>query len=267
MNCPPLLLLKLGGSLITRRAGSREADADSVQRFIQVIHSRWEQLRHRLVIILGGGSFGHNSVAEYGIHLPPSEVPPANVMMLSVNMLGWKTWVAERFREGGVPCYPFQTTSYVTTDDHHPVEVHLEPILQALSMGLLPILSGDTVFDRRRGFVVFSSDRVPELFAGRVPVARTVVLTDVPGILEETPEGPRSISRVTRANQEQVQRVAGPSRGKLDVTGGMKAKLDALLRMAEQGIESVIMDGSSPEFAIDALFAPQPPGTVVEAWK
>jgi isopentenyl phosphate kinase len=144
-----------------------------------------------------------------------------------------------------------------------PQSFFIEPIKHVLSMGVLPILSGDMVFDADRTFVIFSSDWIPELFVGSLPLRRVVMLTNVPGVMDYSSREPELIARITEENYETVLKQAGASRQQ-DVSGGMRNKVKALLRIAELGVEGVICDGRRPAVLTPALFDPTPPGTVIE---
>ena len=145
------------------------------------------------------------------------------------------------------------------TCNGEPRNFWIEPIKHAMSLGVLPILSGDMVFDSDRGFVIFSSDRIPELFINSLPVKRVAMLTNVAGVLN----GSEVFTRVTPEDHELVLNKASASRQQ-DVSGGMKNKVKSLLRLANLGVESVICDGRDPSVLLQALFEPEPPGTFIE---
>lgn len=258
---PAAFIVKLGGALISHKDGYCTPNVSVIREFGRVIRSRWDELRGRLIIILGGGSYGNGVPHRYNLRDSSHDWKPADLSMMTVKTLELMSLVTGIFREEGVPGYPFQTSSFLLSRDGRPQSFFIEPIKHALSMNVLPILSGDMVFDVDRRFVIFSSDGIPELFVGRLPLRRVVMLTNVPGVLDYS--SGEIIARVTRDNREAVLGHAGPS-GQQDVSGGMKNKVGALLRVARLGVESVICDGRRPAALVPALFSPTPPGTFIE---
>lgn len=258
-----MFIVKLGGALISHKDEYCTPDISVIREFGRLICSRWADLRGRLIMILGGGSYGNGVAYRYNLRESSQDWKPADLSMLTVKMFEWMSVVTDIFRQEGVPCYPFHTSSYMVSRDGRPQSYFIEPVKYALSMGVLPILSGDMVFDSDRRFVIFSSDGIPELFVGSLPLKRVVMLTNVPGVMNYSSGEPKLITRVTRENYEAVLEHAGASRQQ-DVSGGMKNKVKALLRVAELGVESVIGDGRTPAALLPALFDPAPPGTVIE---
>ena len=257
-----MFIVKLGGSLISHKDEYCAANLPVIQAFARIVRSRWAELAGRLLLVIGGGSYGNAISRRY--KLEDSSLPwrAVDLPMTTLGMLEWLSLIAGVFREEGVPCYPFQTNSYLVCRDGRPLQAFLAPVKQALAMGLLPLLSGDLVFDTVRKFVIFSSDAIPELFLAELPVRRVVMVTNVPGVLDDLRRGGGLVARITRDNRDTVLRVARGSQHQ-DVSGGMRTKVEALLRIADAGVEGVICDGRTPEVLLPAMFDIVPPGTFV----
>jgi isopentenyl phosphate kinase len=258
-----VFIVKLGGALITSKNDYCKPNIEIIREFGRVLNSRWSELQGRLIIVLGGGSYGNAVPHRYNLLDSDGDWQPADLSLMTVKTLELMALVTEIFREQHIPCYPFQTSSYLITRNGEPQKFWLEPIKRALSLGQLPILSGDMVFDSERGFVIVSSDRIPELFTGDLSLERVVMLTNVPGVLNYSGDS-EVISRVGPDDDAFVLDNAGTSQ-QLDISGGMKNKVKALLRVANLGVESVICDGRNPEVLLQALFEADPPGTFIEA--
>lgn len=259
-----VFIVKLGGALISHKDEYCTPNIPAIREFGRVIHSRWAQLQGKLIIVLGGGSYGNGVPYRYNLRESSESWKPADLSMMTLKMFEWMALVNNIFRQEGVPGYPFHACSYLTSCGGRPQSFFVEPIKRALSLGVLPILSGDMVFDSDKRFVIFSSDGIPELFAGSLPLRRVVMLTNVPGVMDYSGGEPEVIARVTRENRAAVLAQAGASKQR-DVSGGMRNKVEASLRLAELGVESVICDGREPAALLTALFD-APPGTLVESW-
>jgi len=262
---PAVFILKLGGALISHKDDYCAPNVEVIREFGRVVGSRWGDLRGRLIMVLGGGSYGNGVPRRYNLQESSGDWKPTDLSMMTLKTVEFMSLVTEVFRQEGVPCYPFQTSGYLLSRGGRPQRFFIEPIKHALSMNLLPLLSGDLVFDSEGNFVIFSSEAVPELFVESLHVKRVVMLTNVPGVLDYSSAEPALIARVTEENYEAVLEHAGASRQQ-DVSGGMKNKVRSLLRVAEMGVESVICDGRRPATLLPALFDSAPPGTLIEPW-
>jgi isopentenyl phosphate kinase len=259
-----MFIAKIGGSLITNKNGYCSPRLDKIQEFATLIKSNWDKLEGNLVIVLGGGSYGNAVPLRYGISNSQAGWEKINLLKMTEKMFEWNTVVTSIFRNEGVPCYPFQTSSYCTSSNGTLDTFYLEPIKMCLDLGILPILSGDLTFDKGKTFVIYSSDNVPEMFVEKFKVERVVMLTDVPGIytLQDTK---RIVRKVNKENFAQILDAAGSS-SKQDITGGMNNKLRSMIRVAKKNTTSVICDGTNPQNLLEALFSSNPPGTIIEAW-
>lgn len=258
-----VFIVKLGGALISYKDEYCTPNIAVIREFARTVSAGWDALQGKLIMVLGGGSYGNGVPYRYNLQKSSHDWKHLDLSMMTVKMFELMSVVTDIFRQEGVPCYPFQASSFMVSRDGRPQSFFIEPIKHALSMGVLPIVSGDMVFDSDRRFVIFSSDCIPELFVGSLPLKRVVMMTNVPGVMDYSSGEPEIIARVTRENHEAVLSHAGAS-NQQDVSGGMKNKVQAMLRIAELGVESVICDGRKPADLMPALFAPAPPGTVIE---
>jgi isopentenyl phosphate kinase len=254
------IILKIGGSLLTHRDQACRLNHQRVSAYVQAIAASWSALSGRLILVLGGGSFGHNVVQCHGLQNGVTGSALLDRQMLTLSMLEMKVELSRQLRAARVPCFPFHTSSLLTTRGRQVASRHLDGVLAALHDGILPVLSGDVVFDHELGFVLFSSDRVPEMFLGQLDIARVVVLTDVPGVLDGSG---RLVERVHGDNWRDVWSATSVS-AKADVTGGMRSKFEAVLEAARRGIECLIADGSDPAEGIRAVLQSGPRGTRVQ---
>lgn len=259
-----MFVVKIGGSLITNKDAYCSPDKVKIKEFAKLIKENWSILKGNLILVLGGGSYGNGVPIRYNIADSQQEWDEKNLLMMTTKMFEWMNEVCQIFREEGIPCYPFQTSSYCTTNKGNLNTCNIEPIKHCLNLGILPITSGDLTFDNNKKFVIYSSDNVPEMFIKRLNVKKVVILTDVEGIYEDL-KTKKLIKEVTPQNYSDILNMAGNSQ-KQDVTGGMNNKLKALLRISQEGATSIICNGKDTQNLFRALYDDTPPGTVIKKW-
>jgi isopentenyl phosphate kinase len=113
---------------------------------------------------------------------------------------------------------------------------------RALEQKLVPVVFGDVVPDEAWGFSILSADTLASELARGLPVGRVVFASDVPGIY------PGSDRRATSIAQEVTEELLGrlaPRPGGADVTGGIRAKAEAMRAIARDGADAVLISGLS----------------------
>ena len=255
MRARPVVLVKLGGSLITDKAREATARRAVLRRLSEAI-ARASSRRGGPALIVGhgSGSFGHVAAAEGG----------------SVSRIQHRAGELHRLVIGalvsaGARPFSLAPSSFVRARNGRVAEVFDAPLLAALEQGLLPVVYGDIVLDAKRGAVILSTEAVflalaDALARRRIAVARAVWLGVTDGVLDD---GGATIPRLTGAEaSRRARRVRGAAG--IDVTGGMALRLTATASLAARGIPSAIVDGRSPGSLAAAIRGRARGGTAVE---
>lgn len=262
----PVAVLKIGGSILTDRERYCTLDPGSLRRVAEALAGWLPGARCRVVLVLGGGSFGHNVVVEHGLGLDGRHRCPAEVFELTARLFELKVALARELAARGIAAMPLQeTTLFGLRKDGTLRLARPAALARCLAGGWLPLLTGGPLPDHRNSFVPVSSDRLVLPLAEVFPVRRYVVLTDRPGLCDPTAPGSPPVRRVRADQHSDAVGLLWPS-SKIDVTGGMGGKLQAVLQLAAAGVEAVIGDGRDLDAArLAACFGDDPPGTWIEA--
>jgi len=222
-------VLKLGGSAITHKDVPLSANTSvlkGVADELLQLQRRYEP--PRIVIVYGGGSFGHPAARKYlsdGAITDPRGCAEVRAAMLSLAGI-----ITEIFLDRGLPIFVINPSSSLVLRDGEidPEASFLLPVDRCLGAGLMPALGGDVVLDSVRGARILSGDRIARLLARRLG-ARLLFGTDVDGVLL----GGSVIRRIDPADLPSLSRGVGGREG--DVTGGMAGKLDEIRRFLSEG--------------------------------
>ncbi|WP_242343759.1 bifunctional glutamate N-acetyltransferase/amino-acid acetyltransferase ArgJ [Anaeromyxobacter terrae] len=137
------------------------------------------------------------------------------------------------------------------------VEVNREFLRMLLDGGYVPVISPIGLSDEG-GSLSINADEVASAVAVALGAKKLIYLTDVPGILESSPDGAlvRQLDTLDLARRVQ----AGA------VTGGMKWKAQSILAALAGGVERVhVLDGRQPHTVIAELFTDRGVGSLVTA--
>jgi isopentenyl phosphate kinase len=237
-----VVLLKLGGSLITEKSRAETPRLEVIARLAGEIARAARETSVRLVAGHGSGSFGHMAARESGIagglH-SPDQLP--GVSRTQERAAALHRLVIQTLEEAGALPFSLAPSSCMVAAGGRVAVFHDEPLLLALERGLLPVLYGDVVLDRERGVSIYSTETVFDAVARRLlerghSVRRALWLGETDGLYDV--QG-RTIPRVSAADV--LDAVGDPSG--TDVTGGMRHRIESALELARLGVPSVLING------------------------
>jgi len=212
------IVVKLGGSLITEKDKPYTIAWDRLSRAARIIgtyYRRYAEEGLRLVVVHGGGSYGHYAVHEARQKVVIDQLDVARIQLV-MNELAIK--VARSLIEEKVP---------VTIIPGHALcpkrkgRCNLSLLIENVVRGMVPLTYGDGIYNE--GVVIISGDDLAILAASAINADCLVFVSNVPGVLDE--DGV-VIPHVSSPNQ--VPDLTGTS-NRVDLTGGMKAKVEKAL--------------------------------------
>lgn len=237
-----IVLLKLGGSLITEKSRAETPRPEVIARLAGEIARAARETPVRLVAGHGSGSFGHVAARDSGIAgglRSPDQLP--GVSRTQERAAALHRLVIQALEEAGALPFSLAPSSCMVAAGGRVAAFHDEPLLLALERGLLPVLYGDVVLDRERGVSICSTETVLDAVARRLlekghVVRKALWLGETDGLYDA--EG-RTISKVSA--DDVLNAVGDPSGA--DVTGGMRHRIESALELARLGVPSVLING------------------------
>jgi len=234
-------VLKLGGSVITRKDEPETIDEAALATAASVIGetlaSESTATEHgSLVLVHGGGSFGHPAAAAHGVSAIDGSRDATALADIHRAMGRLNDRVVSELHAAGVAALPVRPLSLAHRTDAA-VTCPAEPGRSMLAEGFVPVLHGDIVVHEGAGGTVLSGDALVVALADSLGADRVGVCSTVPGVLDADGE---VIPEITTF--EAVADTLGASDA-TDVTGGMAGKVRALLEV----------EGPAAIFGLDAL--------------
>jgi isopentenyl phosphate kinase len=262
-----LVLVKWGGSLITRKKGERSARLAVIRRLAGELAAA----RYRGSILLGhgSGSFGHAEAARGRLDRPVTSARQiAGVSRTQIAARELHTRVIAALAEEGILPFSLAPSSLFVAREGRAIRVGPEPVERAHALGLVPVVYGDVVMDRSRGAVILSTEAVLLALARRLArrgakIVRALWLGDTDGVFAADGS---TVSRLDPTTWRRLRPHVGGSAG-TDVTGGMVHRVETALALARLGIESWILDGREDGALRHALAGRPTGGTRVPATK
>lgn len=242
------LVVKLGGSVITDKTVPLVLRSTALRRILSRLFEAWSAARLNMVLVHGGGSFGH-----YAASMAFKAEGVGSPMLASIVQKYMHTLNLHVIQLGvslGMPLTSVPPHAICGCDDGGGVVCSWDNIVTLLDAGAIPVTYGDAV-PCRSGVKILSGDEavveVAKVLKRKVGPSDVLYLVDVDGVydergkllsairLEELPEGWTAALR----------RDYRP----MDVTGGMLEKLRRIKSSMRElrGTRICIMNGLRDE--------------------
>lgn len=267
-----VVIVKLGGSLITDKRRPETARPEVIERLSQEIAAARPRMAAGLIVGHGSGSFGHVAAARAGLGggpfcspdqiAPPDRLHGAGETQHQAAVL--HQTVAGTLLAAGVAPFSWSPSSALEGRAGRPVRGTVDALERTLGLGFVPVIYGDVMVDLEWGVSICSTEAAVSYLVGRLrrrgyAVRRSIWCGETDGIYGADGQ---TLDRIHPGNLRQARRAVGGSAG-TDVTGGMRLRLDTAWQLARQGVESWIVDGTRPGLLHDALLSRPVPGTRV----
>lgn len=232
-----LIILKIGGSVITEKSSISRAREAEIDRIMHEIAAFRKDSDSQLILVHGAGSFGHPQAMKYRLN-EGFDAQGAYLTHASVKLLNSR--VVESLNNAGVHALPVHPLSSCLLENGKLIDFQFGQIKVMLEKGIVPVLHGDVVMDRIKGASVLSGDRIIPYLALSLKASKIGVGSDVDGVLDEKEAVIRKITPFSFMDMKKSIKGSGS----IDVTGGMLGKVSELLELASKGVESRIFNAS-----------------------
>ncbi len=235
--------------MITDKRQAEMLRPDMLNRLAQEI-STAKQANPQLQLILGhgSGSFGHVLGKRYGTR---------NGVQTAEQWYGFAAThdaaarlnraVTTALLQAGVAVWSIQPSVALRCVDGTIVDGPIFTVQRALQVGLTPLVYGDVALDDVRGGTIASTEEIFDHLTLTLPPKRMILVGEVDGVFTADPQQEPNATRIpliTSASYREIVSGLGGSHG-VDVTGGMAAKVEQALALAQRfvGMEVIVCSG------------------------
>ncbi|MBT3284236.1 isopentenyl phosphate kinase family protein [Candidatus Bathyarchaeota archaeon] len=255
-----MLILKLGGSVVTHKDKYMSAHTGNIQRLAMEIA---EADTYPIVIVHGGGSFGHPVAKKHGIAdglVDKSQFfgfSETHQAMVKLNQV-----IVDLLLKAGVPAFAISPSSMIRTDSKRLNELDIGLIKGFIELGLVPVLYGDAVLDSQQTFAILSGDQLIAKLSNNLGADRVIFGSDVDGIFTDNPKlSPDAMLIETVSISSHEANVGATTH--TDVTGGMLGKLSEATEAVRGGADVLMVNAFVPGRVRSALRGEKVIGTVL----
>lgn len=240
-----LILIKLGGSVITDKSREFTARIKNIERLAKEIKDSQKVFKGKIIIGHGAGSFAHTPASKYQTKkglINKESLIGASITEDAARQLD--SILIKEFLSETLPVFAFSPASFLISDAVVYSSSYLDTIKKALEIDFIPVVYGDVVIDKKQGFTIFSTEKVLSVIAKELKdlyKIRIIYVSDVDGVYDSAGN---TIPVITSANFDQLKTSIMGAKG-VDVTGGMLHKVEESLSLAQKtGIQTAILNGT-----------------------
>ncbi|MGI5964295.1 MAG: isopentenyl phosphate kinase [Candidatus Methanomethylophilaceae archaeon] len=236
-----MILIKLGGSVITDKTRYRTFNEERVARLCREIKESGQDV----LIVHGAGSFGHVLAKKYRLQngfSSEDQILPASQVQYDVRKLS--LMVVKQLIDAGIPAVSVPPGSCFVMDGGKLIARDTEAIVRLRNLGIMPVTFGDVVTDRRRGFGICSGDQLMEILADLFDVKKIIFVSDIDGLYTDDPKINKDAKLIASVGLDTFSSVSYSDRV-ADVTGGVREKMETMLRMSRNERECILVNGTA----------------------
>jgi len=247
MTAEDVIVLKLGGSLLTDKSTPYKLKEDIIKAVAVEIKDCIDLgLIKSLVIVHGVGSFGHPPVLKYNLHKGFRNKDQLISMSKTQQIVNkFRETIATTFMEEGVPINLMHASSMIVGDKMVINDYNFNSLRGFLSLGMVPLIGGDMMFDTSMGFSVCSGDQLAVVLSRVLHAKQLLFATDVSGVFDKDPKSEEQAQMLREININEIEQLFSNQNetAKTDASGKMRGKLRSLASikdLIQEGLEVAI---------------------------
>lgn len=234
-----MILIKLGGSIITNKEKSLTARKSTIDK----IAKRFRKLNEPFVVVHGGGSFGHHWSVKYNMHTRPARYSQHGIAVVKNSMVSLNKIILDSFLKNRLNPYCLPPTDFMAGD--RPVIKKVKEIEKIAKSNLVPVTFGDALWYGKKKSYILSGDKIMTILAKTLRPRLSIFVLNVDGVFSDLKT--RNLIYEMKSQKPHVSKIA------MDVTGGMKRKIEEATRISRLGLDVFFVNGNKPQRIVDAI--------------
>jgi isopentenyl phosphate kinase len=245
-----LILIKLGGSVITFKEKPLAANFEAIRNISYTLAS----VKTPIILIHGGGSFGHYWSVKYNMHSKPDQYDSHGISVVHESMIALNQIIVNSMIKVGMNPYTIIPSMFIY--DHKPITKKIKELKSIVESSVIPITFGDVVYMENKMYSILSGDALMSLLSKILRPSKVIFTLNVDGIYKDM-KNREILKELKNNNSVRFSKVIQ------DVTGGMQRKVSEALKISDTGIDVMMVNGLKPERIINAITGVGFEGTLV----
>jgi len=235
-----VVIVKIGGSVLTFKEKFFEPRTEIIAQLAQEIKNALPRLGG-LILVHGGGSFGHPVAAHYLLQKGyASNAPAIALTEVEDAMRKLNGIVEEGLARVGLPVFTVQTSAVARARQGKLAEINTSFFSELLSLSLIPITYGSLIFDETLGYTIVSGDDISVKLAVGLGAKSLIFVSDVDGLYDRDPKIHPDAKLLRKVSLTRDHVIFGEVK---DVTGGIRNKVENAGLAVSSGVAVRLING------------------------
>lgn len=233
-----MLLIKLGGSIITNKEKALSARRKTIEGISKIL----KKIDEPIILVHGGGSFGHYWSVKYDMHTKPAKYNLYGVATIKNSMVELNKIILNSLLKNKLNPYVLPPTDFVVGD--RPIPSKIKEIEKIARSGLTPVTYGDAMWYGQNRSYILSGDRIMSMLARVLRPKLSIFVLNVDGLYSDLKT--KKLITELKGERPKIKEI------NMDVTGGMKRKVKEAQNISKMGLDVFFVNGNKPQRILDA---------------
>ena len=234
-----MILIKLGGSVITNKQRPLSARRKAIEKVIMALR----KVDEPVIIVHGGGSYGHYWSVRYDMHTKEKRYDPIGVATVKNSMIELDRIILDIMLKGRMAPYSLPPTDFMAAA--RPIPGKVREMAKIARSGMVPVTFGDALWHGRNKTYILSGDRIMTHLAKILRPRLSIFALNEDGLYSDM------------GSKRLIAEIGGQrpliAQNGMDVTGGMARKVQEATRISRLGMRVFFVNGNRPERILRAI--------------
>ncbi|MFB5603131.1 MAG: isopentenyl phosphate kinase [Candidatus Nitrosomaritimum aestuariumsis] len=234
-----MILIKLGGSIIT----NKEKPLSPRRKTIENLAKSLKRVDEPIIIVHGGGSYGHYWSVKYDMHTQPKKYDIHGVAIVKNSMVELNKIILDSLVKNRLSPYCLPPTDFMT--GNKPITKKIKEMEKISKSGLIPVTFGDALWYGQNKTYILSGDKIMTHLAKILKPKLTIFALNEDGLYSDL--------KTKKLIYELKGEKPTISNNLMDVTGGMTRKVEEATKIAKMGMNVFFVNGNNPQRIVKAV--------------
>jgi isopentenyl phosphate kinase len=234
-----MILIKLGGSIIT----NKEKPLSPRRKTIDILVKSLKKISEPIIIVHGGGSYGHYWSVKYDMHTKERKYDLRGVAIIKNSMIELNKIILDSLLKNKLSPYCLPPTDFMT--GNKPISKKVKEIEKIAKSGMIPVTYGDALWYGQNKTFILSGDKIMTHLAKSLKPRLTIFALNEDGVYSDLKS--KKLIYELKGERPSI------SENKMDVTGGMTRKIEEASKIAKMGMNVFFVNGNKPERIVKAV--------------
>ncbi len=234
-----MILIKLGGSIIT----NKEKPLSPRKKTIDNLTKSLRKISEPMIIVHGGGSYGHYWSIKYDMHTKEKKYDLRGVAIIKNSMIELNKIILDSLLKNKLSPYCLPPTDFMT--GNKPIMKKVKEIEKIAKSGMIPVTFGDALWFGQKKTYILSGDKIMTHLAKILRPRLSIFVLNEDGLYSDL------------KSKKLIYELKGEhpliSENRMDVTGGMTRKVVEASKIAKMGMNVFFVNGNKPERIVRAI--------------